>query len=308
MKSNTKPDFICIGPTKTGTTGLHYALNLLPEVEMPRAKELKYFWGKGDPRKQFNDVPIGKIEKHFGYLSYDWRKRYLRQVISNYMDGSDEFGFRSTIWDLKYLFLPQSLNWYKSLFSKSKISGDIDVEYVFFDEERISLLKSHLPDVKIIMILRDPIEKYWSDMRMWAYTIRKSDLSAISDQRLLRRFRQILNCRPRYCDIIDLWKTNFSDSQFYIAYFDELQNNPRAHLDGICAFLDIGSLNKEIEGLDEVIFPGVPLEIPAALELAGYEVLIPDIKRLVTLVESNYPRIWLKEMLERRAFLISRNE
>jgi len=60
--------------------------------------------------------------------------------------------------------------------------------------------------------------------------------------------------------------------------------------------------------LDEVIFPGVPLEIPAALELAGYEVLIPDIKRLVTLVESNYPRIWLKEMLERRAFLISRNE
>ena len=40
----SKPDFIAIGPPKTGTTWIYKNLDLHPEVWMPPDKEIRHFW------------------------------------------------------------------------------------------------------------------------------------------------------------------------------------------------------------------------------------------------------------------------
>lgn len=303
MYKNKNPHFICIGPTKTGTSWLYVSLKKLPQVEMPRAKELKYYWGNGNPRRTFINLPPGLIERLLGAISYPRRKKYFRRVVNKYISGHDKLALDSILWDLKYIFLPQTFKWYTSLFPKEKISGDIDGGYIFFDQSTISLIKQHLPDVRIILMLRDPMQKYWSDLRMLYYHIRDVDLGSKSEDEMVHEFRKILHDRPRYSDIVELWSSNFSEDQFFIGYFDDLQKNPRDYFNRICAFLDLEVPDLEIEGLERVAFGGTPFDIPAAVERAGHEVLIPDLERLTDLVDSGYPGEWLKSMTDRRDFL-----
>lgn len=299
MMKKAKPDFICIGPTKTGSSWLHVALDKLPQVQMPRAKELRYFWGLGDARKRFDDTPIGRTERTFGKMSVRWRRRYINNTWRRMKTGEFKPGIRSTFWDIKYIFFPQTLSWYQSLFSKNKLSGDIDGEYIYYDQEVISRIKKHLPEVKVILILRDPLEKHWSQLRMWASHIRRVSLNTRTEDQIVRRFRKILNSSPNYSEVIELWRANFSDDQFYIAYYDDLKNNPREYLNAICDFLNTDRPGPEIEGLDAVVFKGEPHPIPRGVERAAHQMLLPDLKALVNLVDSEYPKRWLSAMEER---------
>ncbi|MGI9569745.1 MAG: hypothetical protein ACR2PH_08415, partial [Desulfobulbia bacterium] len=45
-KTYSKPDFIAIGPPKTGTTWIYKNLEAHPEVWMPPDKEIRHFWEK----------------------------------------------------------------------------------------------------------------------------------------------------------------------------------------------------------------------------------------------------------------------
>jgi sulfotransferase family protein len=307
MTKKAKPDFICIGPTKTGTSWLHISLNKLPQVDMPRAKELRFYWGLGDPRKRFVDTPVGGIEKRLGKMNLKWRRKYLGIIKKRIKTGEDKLAFQSIVWDLKYILFPQTITWYQSLFAKNKISGDIDGGYYYFDEEVISRIRKHVPGVKIILILREPVERHWSQLRMWAYHLRGVDLATKTEDQIVRRFRKILNDTPAYSDVVKLWRKNFSEEQFYIAYYDDLKKNPREYFDRICDFLGLDRAGPEVNGLDKVVFEGTPFPMPLAAERVAHQMLYADLKKLVKLVDSEYPKNWLNAM-ENRIRILRMNE
>ena len=69
----------------------------------------------------------------------------------------------------KWYFGEYNDEWYLSLFAgRVGISGDITPTYGLLSEADVDSMKSVIPNVKIIFLLRDPIDRAWSHMRMQA--------------------------------------------------------------------------------------------------------------------------------------------
>ena len=181
MRTFNKPDFICVGPTKTGTTWLFHHLSSHPEVWLPPPKEMHYYWGMGrrsSGRRGF----IGKIkQKLLVNLQYKWRYQYFKQRWRAYQARAVDLNWDAVSWDLKYLFLPQSPAWYARLLDKPLVTGDITGGYYCLGDEEITRLHAYLPEVKIILTLRDPVERLWSEARMHLLALPHRKIEDVTD-------------------------------------------------------------------------------------------------------------------------------
>ena len=70
-KTFSKPDFIAIGPPKTGTTWIYRNLDLHPEVWMPPDKEIRHFWERALTGNVAEQVFAGNIESQTAFVLLD---------------------------------------------------------------------------------------------------------------------------------------------------------------------------------------------------------------------------------------------
>lgn len=152
------PDFVCIGSQKAGTTWLEFILRQHPGVWTPQVKEIQYFnqlyisshrsWIPGHR----DEHATGALLEHISKLSCgqrpDWSKiSELTAVVRD--DVSDE--------------------WYGRIFAhanEEQKAGEFTPEYALLPEEGVKHLLRLNPEVKIIFLVRDPIDRAWSHMRM----------------------------------------------------------------------------------------------------------------------------------------------
>ena len=70
---------------------------------------------------------------------------------------------------------------YAALFEpkSSLISGDITPGYSTLPDEIVGKIVGHFPNLKVIFIARDPVERAWSQLSMWVRhgLINRSDLN-----------------------------------------------------------------------------------------------------------------------------------
>ena len=150
------------------------------------------------------------------------------------------------------------VDWYKKQFSKSKsitpIIGEIDPEYMFV-EVAASKIKE-LTDVnKFIFILRDPLERAYSQYKMSvrrgyenlnfndALHAEEGRLSSISEH-AMNEYSYL--ARSMYSKQISRYKIFFPDAEFYFVKFDDLISPERglATYHGICNFIGVKSSSK----------------------------------------------------------------
>ena len=235
-----------------------------------------------------------------GDMSLRWRKEYLSRSLRRYRKGVDKMTLKSVLWDMKYTFLPQSYAWYQSLFPKDKFSGDIDPHYLFFDEKIIARIKEKHSDIKILLFLRNPVELYWSLFRMWAFRIRGLDTEQMNTDFVINRLQKTVGSSPSFCETITKWSKHFDNQHFYVAYYDDLVDDPYQFLRGITDFLGLNMSSISPADLTEVVHRGVHFDMPPEVELSVYEMLLPEVKKLCQIVESPHPNRWLKTMSERQ--------
>lgn len=125
------PDFLIVGAAKSGTTSLHYYLKQHPQIFLPKVKELYFFLLLNTPP---NRVPKWlKKEKH-GVSNIGDYAKYFKEAADGQVIGEVEAlylsHFRDTIKNIKEVYG-----------QKSK-------------------------DLKIIAILRNPVERAWSHFMM----------------------------------------------------------------------------------------------------------------------------------------------
>ena len=117
------PGFLIVGAAKAGTTTMFQLLSQHPEVFLPDVKECRFFSNIG--RKELNPFTgATQIE-------------YIKNIGA-----------------------------YRKLFSRqaAKALGDVSPDYLFYYKDSIKNIKKHLSrDVKIIISLRDPVERAFSN-------------------------------------------------------------------------------------------------------------------------------------------------
>ena len=265
--AETRPSFLCIGAQKAGTTWLYQILRQHPQLWLP-VKEVHYF--------DILEIPLPKRLK----LSL-WPTRRRRSLIRSFWNKPQHW---------KYLAVPLWDDWYFSLFSEAngRLAGDMTPAYSALSEASIERVQQLLPKAKIILMLRDPIERAWSQLRQhWAEgrldIYRELDVLEVTRRPKFRRRSDCLG-------ILKRWAKYYSPTQIKVAYFDDILRRPRRLADSLFDFLGVAPLTK-IRGLKQPSHVGAPLLRPQWITRHLSQLFREELEELA-LHLGGWPRRW----------------
>jgi Sulfotransferase family len=205
------PDFLCIGAHKAGSTWLYQQLDSHPDFWMPPVKELHYF------------DQLSRVQRAGGPRCRDERdRRFLERLQSLSAEpGIDPENYGR-------LFEPKA----------SLLSGDISPNYSTLSNKVIRQVVGYFPNLKVMFLARDPVERVWSHLSMEVHyrQIEPFDVTNIDEvNRNLLRPGTLLRSYPSA--VVARWKRYVHPAQFRVYFFDDLQSNPVELRRSILCFL-----------------------------------------------------------------------
>lgn len=204
-----KPNFLLIGAPKSGTTSLYNYLNQHPQVFMSTNKEPKFF--------AFEGCNLDFNGHHKGI------QQIKESTITNYSD---------------YLNLFKDANTYK-------VIGEASPIYLHHTKAPKNI-KKYLPNVKLVAILRNPIERLYSD---WKHQVRmgwepeRDFFKALKQWELRENQNWIpyLNYLPKglYYKNLSRYFQLFDNKQIKIVLYEDLKNDASKLMQELFDFLEI---------------------------------------------------------------------
>ncbi len=298
IKKKKGPDFICIGLPKAGTTWIYSMLSKHPQVYMPD-KEIRYFWEK---------AYLGKNNFFKRMTSSNWhyrnkRRFYKHRIIFHLRKLFDlRIDMKCLVWDLKYMILPRNDKWYINLFDKDKVSGDISPIYHVLEDREIEHIRQLLPDTKIIIIIRNQVEREWSRAKMVKCRNRNKKFENVSENEFIKYFNEQLQKGVNdYVKLIRRWKKYFGEDNTFVLFYDEIKENPNLILEKLCNILDINLPDNSLKKISSNCFnKGISGEIPDRLEEYLFRMHRNSMHEQVEFFPHvEYPQKWLKKLVEK---------
>ena len=191
-------------------------------------------------------------------------------------------------WYTKYYLGREDDTWYASLFDENRVSGEITPSYVFMDEEKVAGLRARFPHLKIIIMLRDPVERTWSQLKMNLGKHNGRDMGAVSDEMIERRMREILDITPSYHRAISLWKAHFDD--VFIGYQEDIVSRPMDFIKDVQLFLGVeDKVQSDVHQKHNV---GIRAEMPDQIREVLKEHFREENSALLESVSHHYIQDW----------------
>ena len=223
-----QPDFLCVGAQKGGTSWLFHQLTLHPDFWMPPVKEVHYFDSMS--RVERKNPPRCKDERD------QWFMARLAELSA-----------------LPYI----DLDTYSELFAAKKklLSGDITPAYSMLNDELIEKIAGYFPNLKVIFLARDPVDRAWSQLSMG---VRLGNIPAFDSTNPAEVLRNLLSpgvfFRSYPSKSVKRWRRYVHPDLFRIYFFDDLKENPAEMRRSILSFLGAdpgkpsGSLKADYNG------------------------------------------------------------
>ena len=199
-----KPNFIIAGFPKCGTTSLHHYLNEHPEIYMPTQKELHFF--TYNILSKLNNGPKDRIVK------------------KTQIDSSEQY-----------------LGFYKNVKNETAV-GDASPSYINYPDQ-FQEIKEYLNDPKLIILLRDPINRAYSNYlhlkREQRERLSFKEAVKIEDERKKNKYSDFwyYKFNSTYYQKIIKAKEIFSD--VLILTSEELSNKNEVTMKKVYKFLDV---------------------------------------------------------------------
>jgi Sulfotransferase family len=216
------PDFLCVGAQKAGTSWLYRQLEPHPDFWMPPVKELHYLDN------------LNRTKRHRPPRSKDERD-------ARFLESIKDLSMRSHI----------DLDSYGRLFCPKGplLSGDISPAYSTLTDEIIERVVNHFPNLKVVFLARDPVERAWSQLSMGVRLGMISRFDATDPEEVVCN---LLNpgvlVRSHPSKIVARWKRYVRPEDFHVYFFDDLKENPAELRRSILRFLG-GDPDKPSGGL-----------------------------------------------------------
>lgn len=205
VRGRNLPNFLIVGAPKCGTTSLYYYLKQHPEIFLPEIKEPKFMMA------QFLKFPLkGKDDAVME-----------RMMVKDFRD-------------------------YKFLFSGvkgEKAVGEASVGYLYHYQGCIPQIKKYLGDPKIIIVLRNPIERIFSHYNFFIREgkEKKSLLEAIEAEP--ERIKQNYYYGWHYFSVGEYFEQvkAYLNNFFYVKILlhEDLLSNPKKIAREIFSFLEV---------------------------------------------------------------------
>ncbi len=280
------PHFLVIGAQKSGTTWLDRNLRNNPNIWLAPEKEIHYFdLPKNIPFLLFIFAP----ERGDRYWVLSRIKRAIKAV-------NNKPHLRN--WYLRYYCLPRTDRWYRSLFNpdKQQLVGDITPHYAIMSDDKIAHLQALAPEMKLIYVLRNPIERMWSQAAMqFSERSGYQGIDTIDEEKIIKFL-----CKPkqlahsRYFKNLQRWEQYFPTEQIFPVFFDDIAGRPNMLLKTIFRFLGLKiPADYAFKQSRKKVFARDYPEMPPAIGARLAELLIDDIEQLHQRFNNAYTAQWL---------------
>lgn len=275
-------DFIGIGAQKAGTTWLWRMFRQLSEFTLPPIKELHYF---NRDRKYIYSNKLSEPRLTKRLTDINWIKHVIKDSTLR-IKGADADKLK---WLYHWYFSTYNDEWYLSLFKQFKgITGEITPDYAVLDDVDIRKMRDLIPNVKIIYMLRNPVERAWSHYR---FAVGKGNLKVPDDgpskSKVMHDFFNsgAQDLRSDYMRTITNYKRYFPASQILICFYDAVQETPEVLLNDIVHFLggDSSRIAYECSPKD-VTNVSMKMEMPEDIQRLlndKYSVMIKELTQMV---------------------------
>lgn len=286
-----KPDFVCIGPEKTGTSWLYKMLGLHPGVWLPPVKELR-FLNEGNlfPEHSLKNVLLDS-HWHYKSLRRTLAVNFARQFCTENIVSAEKYRLFS--WILNYCLGSRSFDWYSNLFSMGgeKLGGDVSPMYYGIPESRIIELREYNHETKILIFIRNPVDRVWSKALMNLCVHTKRDFKEVSRGEFIDFFDEVFGLWTPYIETVNLWKRHFPD--VFVGFYDTLRDDAPRLFEDICDFLGIDS-SVAIPSIGEKVNKGIGKRMPDDLFRHLRNQYRDEIHTMAQSRHGKYPRRWLE--------------
>ncbi len=198
------PDFLVIGPQRTGTTWLGQALKRHPQVFIPWHKEIHYFNNLEYP--EFHPASLPPVDKDLGWYIDQF------QVPEDYRGRRDEECRR----ELGRPYAPCSF-------------GDLTATYAAAVHEGIIQdIMTLNPDIKVIALVRDPVQRAWSHAKKDLCVQRGRKVEEVPEQEWVDFFTQPyqVDC-GHYSVFLERWRSFVPAENLMVGRFVDIKQDPR---------------------------------------------------------------------------------
>ncbi|MFC2096494.1 sulfotransferase [Bacteroidota bacterium] len=223
-----KPNFFIVGAAKSGTTSLYNYLGQHPDIYFSPIKEPNYF---------SDDIDISKFSSIY--------KR------NTFLD-IDKYFSKSKLEELQLTFI-RNPEYYERLFDAEqdfKLKGESSTSYLY-SKSASQNIYSYDPKAKIIVVLRNPMERAFSHYQMavrYGYTklnFREAIEKDIQQKNKGWGISELFIDLGMYYEQLERYFNVFPLNQIKVLLSDDLKNNTQEGLNECFKFLGVENLKIE---------------------------------------------------------------
>jgi len=246
--------FLGVGAMKAGTTWITEHLSSHPDIHFSYEKELSYFSYIHNEDSKFFLSDANRMDKITGFINI---------ANTTHIDNMRDIMH----WSCNYLSNPIDDQWYKNNFSfqgNKKFSADFSNLYAHLDVAGWNHIKSVTKNLKVIYIMRNPIDRLWSHVKFQLEIDGRLDDARSWTKDQLYQYANVEHIlrNAEYTRIVKTLNKNLNDQQLLILFYEDIINNPVGLLNNIEKFLNIEQREYCINELNEKINASGYFEMP----------------------------------------------
>jgi hypothetical protein len=204
--------------------------------------------------------------------------------------------------------LQRDLTWYEAQFKPANrdeprpVRGEISPLYARLKSWQVNRIARFLPELRIVLTLRHPIERVWSQA-VYEFGFRRGrdvrEMNAVEFLRQVDRPRNRLS--SDYYRTIKIWSGAFGKEALHVDFFDRVDSDPEAYINDILRHIGATTpwtlpekLIKKKVWATNILVPH-EREIPEIVEWYIADRLLEPTERLNELLENRVSN-WVDEM------------
>jgi hypothetical protein len=153
-------------------------------------------------------------------------------------------------------------------FQGDGIQGEITPDYSALGSFTVRQIRRILPEVKIILIVREPLERAWSAARMELGLEESREVSEVPESEMLMCLRSARTIRRTdYASIVKTWLSVFPQDQFLLLDYESISVAPKCLIGKIADFIGVEFTDVDESTLSQRVFEGNSSKIPDRVRL-----------------------------------------
>lgn len=242
------PDLICIGAQKAATTWFDNLLRKDSAFYQPWIKELHYF------------TQIHKSGHEYTTAHRAAGAAKIRKIVR---ENPKHVRAVELIAAADLLERPEvDDDWYGSVFAQAlpgQVCVDTSPSYLQLPEAGVRHLMGLNPAVKLLLFVRDPVDRAWSHIRM---NLKKGIIPKEAVEFVLsgQRVKQYVE-NSEYRNSMTLWRKHSAPGQFNVVLYDEVAADPGSVMSRVYGIAGIappkasGAVDREVHKGQDMDFP-----------------------------------------------------